>query len=92
MTEAPSIAEILSGGGVLAFAVVIWKTQQKIERLLERICERLVRIDERTYRVEVEVDETAPIAERAPRKRARTPVAGVRARTQTPFLGDGEDP
>ena len=73
------IADLVSGGGTLALAVVIWVEQRAIRALLSKMTERLARIDERT---------AAEAPTPAPRiRRARTPARGHRV---TPFT-DKED-
>lgn len=42
------IKELLDGGGVLALAVVVWWELRSIRGVLDRMLERLARIDVRT--------------------------------------------
>jgi hypothetical protein len=89
--SAAVVTDILSGGGVLAFAAVVWRAQQRMSNTLDKMLERLVRIDDRTFRAEVDgipmhIDERPT---RGHRLRKNTPVA--RPRTQTGLMNDDNE-
>ncbi len=104
----PSITDLAQGGalGILTiFVVLVWRAlegmrkEQREDRLevgntLDKIAERLVRIDERTYRAEVDGSIPVQVVDEPTRsiRRRRTPVVGVRTKPQTPFMGgEGDD-
>lgn len=100
MSELDIVSSVLSGGGVLAFAYVVWRGLTRIENKLERLVERVVRIDERTFSAEMRAEQEQQAVPqhvkeqptgRIRRPRSRTPLAGVRAKPQTPFMGGDED-
>jgi len=69
------LSELISGGGTLALAMVVWWELRGMRQVLEQMIERLARIDVRT----AELDSPQQQIDEGRRRRTRTPVA-------TPFM------
>jgi hypothetical protein len=72
-------AQLVSGGGAVALAVVVWWELKSMRRTLERIVERLARIDVRTAESEAVPEPLGFEHSRSLRRRTPPP---------TPFMDD----
>jgi hypothetical protein len=92
----PSLANILSGGGAVALAVVVWKTQLGIQAAIEKLKDSFTaEMKEQTEMLSKMVERLARIDERTfgavGRARLKTSPIGVRSKPQTPFTADDGD-